>query len=130
MEKQAVLIIKNKSEVLYIRLDNILYIQADGNYCNIFLTDGGIINTLTYQRAEIARMMDEQHPDESRRRFTMLGRSYIINKDYVLRIQPSRQLLTFRVNRFGSCKKTSIKATAKALDMLIEEMDKKQKETK
>lgn len=54
------IIIKNKSEVLYLRLDNILYIQADGNYCNIYLADGGVINTLTYQRAEIARIMDEQ----------------------------------------------------------------------
>lgn len=46
------LTIKNKSEVLYLQLDNILYIQADGNYCNIYLADGGVINTLTYQRAE------------------------------------------------------------------------------
>ena len=56
------LTIKNKSEVLYLQLDNILYIQADGNYCNIYLADGGVINTLTYQRAEIARMMEETTP--------------------------------------------------------------------
>jgi len=118
------LTIKNKSEVLYLRQDNILFIQADGNYCNIHLADGGVLNTLTYQRAEIARMMDEQLADNSRKRFVMVGRSYMVNTDYVLRIQPSKQLLTFRVNRLGTDQKIAIKATAKALDALIAEMEK------
>lgn len=117
-----ILTIKNKSEVLYLRLDNILYIQADGNYCNVFLADGGVINTLSYQRAEIARMMDEQLTPEERRRFLLVGRSYLINTDYVLCIQPNKQLLTFSVNRFGTCMKTSIKATSKALCLLMSEM--------
>ena len=109
------LTIKNKSEILFLRLDDILYIQADGNYCNIYLADGGVINTLTYQRAEMARMLEEQLSKEALSRFALLGRSYLVNTDYVLRIQPSKQLLTFRVNKFGSTKKISIKATTKAL---------------
>lgn len=124
MTQQTMLTIKNKSEVLYLRQDNILFIQADGNYCNIHLADGGVLNTLTYQRAEIARMMDEQLADNSRKRFVMVGRSYMVNTDYVLRIQPSKQLLTFRVNRLGTDQKIAIKATAKALDALIAEMEK------
>ncbi len=118
MINKAVLIIKNKSEVLYLRLNDILYIQADGNYCNINLADGGVINTLTYQRAEIARMLEEQLPNDVIGRFALLGRSYLINTDYVLRIQPSKQLLTFRVNKYGTIKKISIKATANALQQL------------
>lgn len=109
------LTIKNKSEILFLRLEDILYIQADGNYCNIYLADGGVINTLTYQRAEMARMLEEQLSKEALSRFALLGRSYLVNTDYVLRIQPSKQLLTFRVNIFGSTKKISIKATTKAL---------------
>jgi DNA-binding LytR/AlgR family response regulator len=109
------LTIKNKSEILFLRLDDILYIQADGNYCNIYLADGGVINTLTYQRAEMARMLEEQLSKEGLSRFALLGRSYLVNTDYVLRIQPGKQLLTFRVNKFGSTKKISIKATTKAL---------------
>ena len=109
------LTIKNKSEILFLRLDDILYIQADGNYCNIYLADGGVINTLTYQRAEIARMLEEQLSKDALSRFALLGRSYLINTDYVLRIQPGKQLLTFRVNKYGSTKKISIKATTKAL---------------
>jgi DNA-binding LytR/AlgR family response regulator len=124
MKQQMALTIKNKSEVLYLQLDNILYIQADGNYCNIYLADGGVINTLTYQRAEIARMMEEQMPDYIRKRFVLVGRSYMVNTDYVLRIQPSKQLLTFRVNRFGTTKKITIKVTTKALDLLAAEMEK------
>lgn len=125
MSEVVILTVKNKSEVLYLRMDNVLYIQADGNYCNIFLADGGVINTLTYQRAEMARLMEEQLPQEVLKRFVLLGRSYMVNTDYVLRIQPGRQLLTFRVNRFGTAKKVAIKATAKALIMLEEEMEKR-----
>ena len=123
MKKETVLTVKNKSEVLYLRLDNILYIQADGNYSNIYLADGGVINTLTYQRAEIARMLKEQLPECSKQ-FVLLGKSYMVNTDYVLRIQPSKQLLTFRVNRFGTTKKITIKATTKALYLLAAEMEK------
>lgn len=115
---QPLLTIKNKSEVINLPLNNVLYIQADGNYCNIYFADGSVLNTLTYQRAEIARMMDEQLQEEDRRDFVILGKSYLINKNYVLRIQPSRLLLTFQVNRFGTTKKISIKATAKALNLL------------
>ena len=121
MKNKEVLVVKNKSEVLYLQLDDILFIQADGNYSNIFLADGGVINTLTYQRAEIARMMEEQLPDLCKQ-FVILGRSYMVNTDYVLRIQPSKQLLTFCVNRFGTTKKICIKATAMALSELIEKM--------
>ena len=124
MKQQTVLKIKNKSEILYLRLDSILYIQADGNYCNIYLTDGGVISTLTYQRAEIARLMEEQLPAEIRKQFVLVGRSYMVNTNYVLRIQPSRHILTFGVNIFGTTRKISIKATSKALDMLALEMEK------
>lgn len=122
MKNLEILNIKNKSEVLYLQLDNILYIQADGNYSNIILTDGGVINALTYQRAEIARMMEEQLPNLCKQ-FVMLGRSYMVNTNYVLRIQPSKQLLTFCINRFGSTKKVCIKATSKALADLVEKME-------
>ena len=118
-----VLTIKNKSEVLYLHLSNILYIQADGNYCDIYLADGGVLNTLTYQRAEIAKMMDEQIPEDIRKRFVLVGKSYMVNTDYVLRIQPSKQLLTFMVNQFGTTRKVSIKVTTKALTKLAEEME-------
>lgn len=122
--KKEILTIKNKSEVLYLPIDGILYVQADGNYCNVYLTDGDVINTLTYQRAEIARMMDEQLPAEIRSRFMLLGRSYMVNTSYVLRIQPSKQQLTFGVNIFGTTKKVTLKATTKALDLLAAEMEK------
>ena len=117
------LTIKNKSEVLYLRLSNILYIQADGNYCDIYLADGGVLNTLTYQRAEIAKMMDEQITEDIRERFVLDGKSYMVNTDYVLRIQPSKQLLTFMVNQFGTTNKVSIRVTTKALNKLAEEME-------
>lgn len=123
--KEKILTIKNKSEMLYLSPAEILYIQADGNYCDVYLTDGGVISTLTYQRAEIARMMDKQLPEEIRSRFVMLGRSYMVNSDHVLRIQPSKRLLTFSVNMFGTTKKVTIQATTKALYLLAAEIERR-----
>lgn len=123
MCKDNSLIISNKSEVLYLCLDQILYIQADGNYCNVHYVDGSVLNTLTYQRAEIARMIQEQVSEECSKRFVMLGKSYLVNINYVLRIQPSRQQLTFSVNQFGTTNKIHLKATRKALIQLITEIE-------
>jgi len=124
MNREEILTIKNKCEAIYLKLDNILYIQADGNYSNIYLTDGSAIKALSYQRAELVRMMEEQLPEESRQRFAPLGRSYTVNTDYVLRIRPGKQLLTFCVNNFGTIHKVSIKATSKALAALVEDINK------
>ena len=123
MTQMGNLTIKNKSEVLYLCMNSILYIQADGNYCDIYLADGSVLNTLTYQRAEIAKMMDEQIPENIRKRFVLVGKSYMVNTEYVLRIQPSKQLLTFMVNQFGTTRKVTIKVTTKALTKLVEEME-------
>lgn len=83
MKEKYVLTIKNKSEVLYLRVDNILYIQADGNYCNVYFADGGVLNTLTYQRAEIARMLDEQLPQKNRMKFALLSQQYKIKARFL-----------------------------------------------
>ncbi len=123
MTQMGNLTIKNKSEVLYLCMNSILYIQADGNYCDIYLADGSVLNTLTYQRAEIAKMMDEQIPENIRKRFVLVGKSYMVNTEYVLRIQPSKQLLTFMINQFGTTRKVTIKVTTKALNKLVEEME-------
>ena len=68
-------------------------------------------------------MIQEQVPRESSKRFVMLGKSYLVNIDYVLRIQPSKQLLTFNVNQFGTTQKINLMATKKALNQLITEIE-------
>ena len=119
LTQSPILTIKNKCEVFFLRADNILYVEANGNYCNIRLVDGGLLQTLTYQRAEIIRMMDEQLPAECRQQFKLLGKSYLINTSYIMRIQPSKRRLTFSVNIFGTTEKRSISATVSALSHLM-----------
>ena len=74
-------------------------------------------------RKRMGKMMDEQIPEGIRKRFVLVGKSYMVNTDYVLRIQPSKQLLTFMVNLFGTTRKVTIKVTTKALTKLAEEME-------
>lgn len=122
MTKKNKLTIKNKSEAVYLELEQVLYFQADGNYCDVYFADGSVLNTLTYQRAEIARMIEEQVDEECSKRFVLLGKSYLVNTDYVFRVQPSKQRLTFSVNQFGTVHKIGIVATNKALNKLITAM--------
>ena len=122
MQKENILTISNKIEVLFLPLNQILYIQADGNYCNVYFIDGSMLNTLTYQRAEIARMIHEQASEECSKLFVMLGKSYLVNSCYILRIQPSKQLLTFCVNEFGTTHKITLQASTKALSQLKTEI--------
>lgn len=123
MRKENKLTIKNKSEVVYLQLDQVLYFQADGNYCNVFFADGSVLNTLACQRAEIARMIQEQVDEEYGRRFVLLGKSYLVNINYVLRVQPGRLLLTFNVNRSGTLNKLCLKASRQALSQFVSKVE-------
>lgn len=123
MSTSPILVVKSKSECLFLELNDILYVEADGNYCNIFFADGSVLNALSYQRAEIARMMQEQVPEVWERDFAFLGRSFLINLKYVMRIQPTRRRLTFKTNLFDSNRKVCIMATADSLNTLLSIME-------
>ena len=123
MQERLVIHLGNSKELICLTPEQILYVIADGNYCNVYLTDGGMLETLSYQRAEIAREIDNQLPFAEKIRFALVGRSYLVNLDFVLRIQPYKQLLTFSTNVFGSCKKQSVEASVKALNVLTEQMN-------
>ena len=111
--------IGNSDESVYLTPEQILCVKADGNYCDVFLADGDVMKTLSQQRAQLARKLDAYLPLPEKMKFALVGRSYIVNLDYVMRIQPNMQQLTFNVNEFGKCEKKCIHASVKALKSLI-----------
>ena len=89
------LIIKTRDELLRIRISNILYLEADRNYTKLLLTEG-IQFTFAINIGKIESMLDTQASD-SRAQLIRVGKSYIINKNYILQINLPKQKLLLLV---------------------------------
>jgi len=85
------LIIKTRDELLRIKTNNILYLEADRNYTKLLLTEG-IQFTFAINLGKIEEMLESQIHD-SKSSLIRVGKSYIINKQYILQINLPRQKL-------------------------------------
>lgn len=121
--RKNVLEIGNQSETLYLNLNNILCVEASGNYCNIYLADGEVLESVGFQKAEVARMIDAQFPHSLASRFVQVGRSYIINIDHIQRINVTRGQLTFDAFNPLTGRKRMIEVPSKPLGTLREAME-------
>lgn len=82
------LILQNTgTEILKVRPSDILYIESDGNYCRMNLT-GGFMQQLWFSRQKFISIISRQMKNE-RPVFIVVGRSWIINMDYIYRINPT-----------------------------------------
>lgn len=79
------------SELVRVPSDTLVYVSADGNYSMLMLADGERC-VLTMQLGQV-----EQHIARSvsrdENRFIRIGRSLIINRDYIMLVNPSKQRL-------------------------------------
>ena len=89
------LIIKTRDELLRMRISNIFYFEADWNYTKLLLTEG-IQFTFAINIGKIERMLDTQASD-SGSQLVRVGKSYIINKNYILQINLPKQKLLLLV---------------------------------
>ncbi|MDR1747001.1 MAG: LytTR family transcriptional regulator [Tannerella sp.] len=85
------LIIKTRDELLRIRIKDILYLEADRNYTKLLLSEG-IQFTFAINIGKIEEMLENQVVDY-RSMLVRVGKSYIINKNYILQINLPRQKL-------------------------------------
>jgi len=85
------LIIKTRDELLRIKNNDILYLEADRNYTKLLLTEG-IQFTFAINLGKIEEMLTSQIRD-SKSMLIRVGKSYIINKNYILQINLPRQKL-------------------------------------
>jgi DNA-binding LytR/AlgR family response regulator len=85
------LILGNTRELYHIDSADIWYVSADGDYSDIFLTNGKRI-PVTMQIGEVKKTIDKflpQHHND----FKRIGRSLIINKIYLFNINLTEQKL-------------------------------------
>ena len=106
------------TELLKIRPEDIIYIEADGNYCRMYLR-GGFEQQLWFNRQRFISIISKQLRDE-KPTFIVVGRSYIINLAYIFRINPVQSELIL----FDSSKpeQISLHASQEALNKLKKEI--------
>lgn len=119
MLKMKELIFSNSgTELIKVRPEDIIYIEADGNYCCMHLK-GGFCQQLWFNRQKFISIISTQLRNE-RPTFIVVGRSYIINMAYIYRINPVQSELML----FDSSAPTQIKlhASQEALNKLKKEI--------
>lgn len=112
------LIISTQNDLLRVAAKHVLYISADANYCTLFQT-GGEMRLITYQLGQVERMIGEQLPELSTW-FVRIGKSLIINTNYVYYINVSKQQLVLTDSSMNRYTLSASKEALKQLKELIE----------
>ena len=106
------LVFATSTEELRVPADAVVFVSADGNYSALTTADGEDF-VLTMQLGQIEKRLAEML-DGNDNRFIRIGKSLIVNREYITFINPSRQKLllsdcrTFR--REVSASKDALKA--------------------
>lgn len=114
--------ISNSKESYYLRPEDLLYVEADRNYCNIYRTDGDQLGPITMKMGELARRI-RLLAREKRERFAQIGRGYIVNTEHILHILPSRQVLELDLIHPVTNKRYILRPSVKALQEFRKQLD-------
>lgn len=106
------------TELLKVRPEDIVYIEAEGNYCRMYLR-GGFQQQLWFNRQKFISIISSQLRDE-KPTFIVVGRSFIINLAYIFRINPAQsELMLFDSD---APRQISLHASQEALNKLKKEI--------
>lgn len=112
------LIFATAAEVLRVPDDSVAFVVADGNYSSITLADGSSF-VVTLQLGQIERRIAEML-DHDDNRFIRIGKSLIVNRDFIAYINPSRQKMVLSDCRTFRHELSASKEALKALKELLE----------
>ena len=85
------LIISTSNELLRVAAAQIIYISSDGNYSTMVLHDK-TEHLFTFNLSHFQKLIEKQLKDEASQ-FIRIGKSLIINRDYIYRINLTKQQL-------------------------------------
>ena len=86
------LIFTTSTEIVRVPPETVVYIAADGNYSALTMADGENF-VLTLQLGQIERRLAEML-DKDDHRFIRIGKSLIVNRDFIAFIHPVRQKMS------------------------------------
>lgn len=112
------LVFATSTEIIRVPPDSVVFISADGNYSAITLADGENF-VLTLQLGQIERRIAAML-DADDNRFIRIGKSLIVNRDYIAFINPSRQKMILSDCRAFRHEVSASKEALKALKELLE----------
>lgn len=112
------LVISTSNDLLRVAASHVLYISSDGNYCNFFQT-GGEMRLVTFQLGQVERMIADQLPELSKH-FVRIGKSLIINLNYIYYIHVPKQQLILVDGQQNRYTLSASKEALRALKELIE----------
>lgn len=112
------LIFTTSAEIVRVYADSVVYVIADGNYSTINLADGGNF-VLALQLGQIERRISELL-DAGDSRFIRIGKSLIVNRDFIVFINAIRQKMVLSDCRSFRYEVSASKEALKALKDLLE----------
>lgn len=112
------LLFSTTTELIRVPADALVYVTADGNYSAITMADGSR-HVLTMQLGHIERHIASRVPHGDNR-FIRIGKSLIINRNFITYINVARQRLTLSDCRSFSHDLSASREALKALKELIE----------
>lgn len=117
-----ILTFSTSGELIRVPSEAVVLFSAEGNYSVLSLTDGSEY-VLTLQLGQIERkLMDFVTRGDNR--FIRIGKSLIINRDYISYINPARQKLILSDCRTFKRETTASREALKALKEYIEKEEK------
>lgn len=112
------LIFTTTTEIFRVPAESVVFITADGNYSAITLADGENF-VLTLQLGQIERRIAEML-DKDDHRFIRIGKSLIVNRDFIAYIHPVRQKMILSDCHNFRHEVSASKDALKALKELLE----------
>ncbi|MDE6080796.1 MAG: LytTR family transcriptional regulator [Muribaculaceae bacterium] len=112
------LIFTTSTEIVRVPPETVVYIAADGNYSALTMADGENF-VLTLQLGQIERRLAEML-DKDDHRFIRIGKSLIVNRDFIAFIHPMRQKMILSDCRSFRHEVSASKEALKALKELLE----------
>lgn len=117
------LVFTTSTEIVRIPADAVVFVTADGNYSAITMVDGGNY-VLTLQLGQFERRIAEMLNKDDHR-FIRIGKSLIVNRDFIAFINPSRQKMILSDCRTFRHEVSASKEALKALKDLLEKEEEK-----
>ncbi len=112
------LVFATSTEIVRVPVDALVFVTADGNYSAITMADSESF-VLTLQLGQIERRMAEML-SKTDNRFIRIGKSLIVNREFIAFINPMRQKLILSDCRTFRHEVSASKEALKALKDLLE----------
>ena len=118
------IVISNSNELVRVLPERIVYISSDGNYSKIVLHDK-TEHMFTMNLAHCQELIESQLGEDARR-FIRIGKQLIVNRSYIFKINPNKQLLVLSNMELNQA--VNLKASREALKLLKEFLESEIKE--